>query len=196
VFDQFSGAKLTTWMQAFCAERGCTLGAREARLIVSRVGSESWVLLTELAKLCAWQGTGAITTDGIELLTSPADPQSNVFALTDALARRDKRAVLRELADQLAHGADPTYLLSMYAFAIRNMLMVKDVAGRGAPPRTIASVTGLHPFVVTKTLTATAGYAQDRLLSAHAWLAEGDRAVKGGRWDATDALYDFVLSVV
>jgi DNA polymerase III delta subunit len=195
-YEPLEKGALIQWMQAFCAERLCLLDPPVAAAITARCGNDSWLLSQELAKLCAWQGTGAITQEAVSLLTSSPETQNDVFAMTDALARRDKRGTLRALRAQLNAGADPHYLLSMYAFTVRNLLMVADLAGRGMSDHAIASTSGLHPFVVQKTRAVVRSHNLDGLHHAHGWLATADRATKDGRWDTRDALYDFVLSAL
>jgi DNA polymerase-3 subunit delta len=149
-----------------------------------------------MEKLCAWQGSGVIGPEAVRRVSVPSSPQGHIFALTDALAGRDKRGTLRELARQLAVGAEPHYLLSMYAFALRNVLSVKDLTARGMPPGTVASRMKLHPFVVSKSLGAARRFSVPELVAAHRWLARADRDTKRGARDPVDALYDFVLSVM
>ena len=195
-YESLTGTKLVSWMQEFCEERGCRLGSAEARLVIERIGAESAANAAELAKLCAYAGSGPITTDSIGLLTVPTDAEHNAFALTDALAQRDKRSALRELRSRLDGGDAPHALLALYAFVVRNLLMISSLLERNTPPRTIAKTTGLHPFVVTKTVTAARQFSKAELERSHAWLAHADRETKTGHWDATDALYDFILTVV
>lgn len=196
LFEPLSGSRLTAWMKEFCAARGCTLNPASVPLLTALTGTDSWLLMSEMEKLCAWQGTGIIGPDAVRLLTYPAGAQSSIFALTDALANRDKRNALNELDRQLSSGTDPHYLLSMYAFAIRNILAVKDLADRGTGPAEVAAKSGLHPFVAKKTLVAAGHYDAEALRAAHRWLWAADRATKNGGRDATDTLYDFLLSAI
>lgn len=195
-FEPLSGNPLKAWMRSFCAERGCTISDSDAELLTHIAGSDSWTLMGEMAKLCAWQVSGRIGTDAVTALAVRSERTTDVFGLTDALATRDKRSILQELERQLNGGAEPHYLLAMYGFTVRNLLMVSDLAGRGMDASSIARKSGLHPFVARKTLAASRAYTPGTLETLHAWLAEADRKTKDGAWDAADALYDFVLSAV
>lgn len=196
ILDPLSGGQLTAWMQKFCKERGCTLSPAVAALLVATVGDESRTLVNEMSKLCAWQQQGILTEQAVRVLATPTDRQANVFALTDAISERSKRGVLRELHSQMAMGNEAHYLLSMYAFAIRNLITIKDLAERGLTAPVIAKQAGMHPYVAKKGLVASRNYETDELTRAHAWLAQADKDTKNGVRDATDTLYDFVLSVL
>ncbi|HXV26958.1 MAG TPA: DNA polymerase III subunit delta [Candidatus Paceibacterota bacterium] len=195
-FEPLTGAKLTAWMKEYCAERGCTLDAAACALLQAGAGTDSWNLVHEMDKLCAWKGSGTLGADAVRAVGVPVRQEAHIFALTDALAGRDKRGSLRELERHRAQGADPHYLLSMYAFAVRNLLAVKDLSERGLAPAAIASRAKLHPFVVKKTLGASRRFTPAELAGIHGWLVHADRATKRGVRDAGDALYDFVLSVL
>lgn len=195
-YEPQTGGELLSWMQAFCKSRGCTLSSAVASELIAITGEESWTLMNEMAKLCAWQRHGEIPRSIVHRMATPTAGEANVFALTDAVSARNKRAVLRELDRQLGLGSEPHYLLAMYAFAIRNLITIKDLAERGMTVHAIARTGGLHPFVVKKGLAASRRFQTDELLRAHTWLSQADRDTKNGSRDTLDTLYDFVLSVM
>lgn len=195
-FLPLTGAKHTAWIQAFCKERECTLAPQDATHLVNLVGEDTWTLMTELAKLCAWQRSGRIPREAIGRLAVPALLQASAFGLTDALTAGNKRRALKELEQHLAQGAKPHSLFAVYAFTIRNILTIKDLSERGLAPARIAKQAGIHPFVVSKNFPAAKRFDTQRLLNAYDWLSRADKATKNGQWDPVDALYDFILTVM
>ena len=55
--------------------------------------------------------------------------------------------------------------------------------------------TGLHPFVVSKTLRGARTADMGRLIRSHTALAVLDRNTKEGTADATDGLFDVILGL-
>lgn len=195
-FPTLTKEKRAGWMQAFCKERDCVLTTPVASKLVNTVGEDTWTLMGEMAKLCSWQERGTIPTEAVDRLATPIAREKNAFGLTDALAAGNKKQALKELEQQLAQGIEPPFIFTMYAFAVRSMLIVKDLSEQGLAPARIATQAGMHPFVVSKNLPAAQRYDIQQLLDAHAWLSKADRSTKTGQWDPVDALYDFILTVI
>ncbi len=72
--------------------------------------------------------------------------------------------------------------------------MVKDLAARGTPPASIAKLSGLHPFVVSKTLRGATTTDADALRRTHVALAKLDRSAKEGTAHNADELFSILLA--
>lgn len=130
-FASLTGVALEHWARAFCAERGCSISSEACRLVINRTQGDSWALATELEKACAYTGEGTIAADTVRLLV-PEQHEQDDFALSNAIAARDKRGALSSLFRGLADGTSEFLLLNIMAHAVRTMLA-----------RTGSSYTGL-----------------------------------------------------
>ena len=193
-FEPLTATRAHAWVQEQAKARGCSLSPEAAKLLYRSVGADSWALSSETAKLCAYQRSGIIDTDAVQALV-PQMAEENVFELLDALAEKDKRAGLSHLYRHLSSGADPMYLLAMFAYQIRNLCIVRNLADRGMSASAISKRAGLHPFVVQKALRGARAFSADELTRALTELADVDRATKQGIVDPADALYGFFLSL-
>ncbi len=116
------------------AALGCTLGRREARLLVERVGSDLGRLELEIAKAAAWLGgSGALTAEVLEEVCSLL-AGAEIWTLTDALVTgRADRAL--ETTHRLLEGGEPPHkLLNTVTWRLRQLLIIQDFMRRGRSP--------------------------------------------------------------
>jgi DNA polymerase III delta subunit len=193
VFSALSGTSLAEWIRSFCGERGCSIEPAAVAELTARAGDDSWVLANELEKLCAY-GAPAITIAAVRSLV-PAPATEDEWELANALAAHDKRRAVSALFRRLHDGTPEQLLLGSIASSVRSLLMVRDLAGRGNAAGAIAAATGLHPYVVSKTLRGAAAYDTARLTRAHRMLAALDLQAKNGQADAADGLFAVLLAL-
>jgi DNA polymerase III delta subunit len=193
-FTPLTGAQRTSWIRQFCTDRQCTITTDATALMGQRSVGDSWALANDLEKLCAYAGQEPITPAMIGLLTS-APQERDEFALSNALAARDKRAALVALWIRLHQGTPGQLLLGALAHSIRTLLSVGDLASRNTSAETIAKTIGLPPFVVSRTIHGVSSYPHGALQRAHQTLAQLDRNTKNGAADLEDGLYASILNL-
>lgn len=189
-----AGTQLAAWARNFCKERGATIEPAALTLLVHRVGTDTSILCQELEKLCAYASGTAINIGVVQVLT-PVRSERDEWELSNALASCDKRAAITALWRRLQEGTADQLLLGTMAAGIRNLLSVNDLVARRQPAGVIAKTTGLHPFVVSKTLRSAATADRTRLRRAHLALAALDRNSKDGHADMVDGLFSILLSL-
>ena len=131
-------------------------------------------------KLANFVGRGVIAADTVCALVLPR-ADADIFATIGALTAQQSTALFA-LERQLTKGDDPFYILSMYAYHVRVLLMVSDCVRRGhVSSQEIAKRTNLHPFVVQKSLAALRTFPYERLVALSRRLADLDHHAKTGR---------------
>ena len=128
-------------------------------------------------------------------LLVPAPYRYDEWELSNAIAARDKRGAVAALFKRVREGAPEPLMVGSLASAVRTLMMVRDLADRGRPATAIAKATGLHPYVVSKTLRGAAAYEPHALREAHRMLAALDRSSKEGAADAVDGLFATLLAL-
>jgi DNA polymerase III delta subunit len=155
---------------------------------VARIDNE----LMKLANICQ---DGVIREIDVENITSSSF-QTSVFQLLDAVGSGDRKSAIKMLHEQLARGADPLYLLSMYAYHLRNMVRVGSfVTARMTEPAIVSKALKLHPFVVGKLLRQLQVFRPDRAQKAFRAVARLDVAVKTGKIDGGLALAELLVKM-
>ncbi len=199
IFEPLTGTPLTAWVHATCAERNTTIETAALTALFQRTNGDSQSLSNELEKLCAYArsanaGGGVVTLQDVQLLT-PARYEQDEWELSNALAAHDKRAVIAVLWRRLQDGVSEQMLLASVASGIRNLSLVKDMQTRRQPAAALATTTGLHPFVISKTMRGAAAADSAKLRHAHIGLAQLDRSAKDGRADTVDGLFAVLLTL-
>tara|TARA_Y100000310_G_scaffold335804_1_gene418749 strand:+ start:984 stop:1949 length:966 start_codon:yes stop_codon:yes gene_type:complete len=179
-FSVMNPAQATAWVQAETVKRKGKIDYATASQLVAAVGTDTWQLHNELEKLLAYSGQNEIKIADIEELTQ-AQVDADIFALTDALGRKNRKNALALIEQQFAAGTAPLELLGKIVWQFKNLLLVRDAldSNPGYPvPAQLANELGLHPFVVKKTLPQAAKYNLGELQSAYAQLLEIDKQLK------------------
>ena len=188
------GVALTAWMTTYCADRDAQLSPEVAKFIVQGVGADTRKLALELDKLCAYaQGESLTTTVVRELIHQ--QPERDEWELSNAIAAHDKRAVIAALWRKLNEGSAEQMVLGSLAAGLRNLIMIQNLTTRNQSSAHIAKTTGLHPFVISKSLAGARTADVSRLSRAHIALALLDRGSKDGRMDVVDGLYAVLLAL-
>ncbi len=95
----------------------------------------------------------------------------NVFRLTDALAKKNKKKALEALYIALDNGEKPTELLGLLAWQIRNLLRFKSNPDKSSDLK-------LHPFVLEKIRESARFFSIDELNAILSKIIDLDLAFK------------------
>jgi len=94
----------------------------------------------------------------------------HVFGFLDALGYKNKKKAFLELHRLLDQGESPVYLLTMMAWATRNLLSVKVSKCQ--------SVKGMNPYVLRKTQSQIKNFEEGELVEIFHKLLEAEVALK------------------
>jgi DNA polymerase-3 subunit delta len=188
-----TGPALEKWITARAQLEHATLTPDALKALANLANGQLRVLANEIAKLATYVGPeGVITAQTVQLLV-PDSRETRVFDLTDALARGERGPALRLLHELLADGQPPLMILALVARQVRTLTQVKDLAAQGARPPEIASMAGLAPFLVEKTLNQARRFSIAQLEAAQRACLEVDTALKRSRL-APDLALDLLLT--
>jgi DNA polymerase III subunit delta len=176
--------RLPEWVGKQFADRGVSVDAEAARLLVEIVGEDPEELASEIDKIATWAGDQPIGTREIELLAAGCAEVPG-YELTDAWGRRDLAGALASCQTLLERSGDPVsrtvpMLIGMLVAHVGRVRDCQVFAEAGLTAREAASRLKRHPFYVEKLFAQARNYAPDELRDAVVRLAELDHAVKGG----------------
>jgi DNA polymerase-3 subunit delta len=187
--------ELAVWIARRVEAKGASIQRPAADALAIAVGDDLRLLDSEIEKLAIYVGDErAISTADVDLLV-PYAGTANVFAMVDAIGRRDGRTALRLLHKLLDENAAPLYLLTMIVRQFRILIQVKELAGQGLATSTIAKRAGLHPFVAEKAQRQAMNFSMGQLETIYARLLETDLAIKTGRMKDVLALDTLVAAL-
>ncbi len=185
--------KVVGWVHDRFRERDRSCGAGVAETLVEEVGQDLFALETEVEKLCAY----AALRRQIELKDVRAlvghDRRLEVFALTDAVGRRDPRRALGILADLTDAGEAPERLVAQLAWQLRRLWTAKRLTDEGMTTQQVGRELRVHPRFLTGFVEQVRCFSQQELSGLYRGLARADLALKTGRLDRRLAVERFVV---
>ena len=122
------------------------------------------------------------------------NPKNN-FALTDAIANKEKIKALALLDQRLSEGEDPQAILALMVYQFRILLKIKSLVKKAVPFANLAKLANLHPFVAKKTHENVKKFEIEELKKALSGLSAMDVLSKEGSLDISTALFQFVISI-
>lgn len=191
-FKKPEGVALARWIEKEFEKLGSKIEPRAVTALVRFAGTDLYRLKNEIDKLSAYKKI--INEKDITELIVP-DFHSDIFALIDAIAKKDKKSALKILNEHIENGESEIYLLTMIIYQFRNLLRVKSLEDAKNSSDAIAKKTSLHPFVVKKSLVATRLFSLDELKNIYRKLFDIDLKMKIGEVDPRMALNLFIVEL-
>jgi DNA polymerase-3 subunit delta len=174
-FPLLKDAKLRQWIRNRVDGEGGIISFQAVDLLTKLVGSNLWIMLSEIDKLVSFTAGRRIEEEDVKSLVSYAQEVS-VFAMIDAILEFKAETAEQLLQQLLRRGAAPAYLL----FMLKN---------EGMPETEIQHKLGLFSeFALRKTLEQAGRYSLPRLKEVYHRLLETDLSIKTGRYDGELAL--------
>jgi DNA polymerase-3 subunit delta len=159
-FPQKRGFELTSWIKKEVTMRGGKIDSKAAERLSFLVGNDSLRLSNEIDKLINFSFPGEIKSEKVEFLVAEKI-QTKIFDLVDDLARRDGKNAVKSLHKLMALGEKDIYLLSMMVYGFRNLVLVKylSVTNKNLGQSEMAKRLSLHPYVVSKSISASKSFS-------------------------------------
>lgn len=187
-FPLLKGAQLLEWIKRRVARENGSISFPAVALLAKLVGSNLWVMASEIDKLVQYASGRRIEEADVNKLVSYAQ-QPNVFAMVDAILGSKVGIAERLLQELLQAGAAPAYLLVMLSRQVQRVLRTKALKGQMVTRTQIQNKLGLtQDFVLNKTLEQADRYTLERLKRVYRKLLEADLSIKTGRYSGELAL--------
>ena len=191
-FPTPSGEGLARWVRSSVSDRSASIGPGAISLLSQLVGSNLWVMDGELEKLTLYAGGSTITEAHVRELV-PQAREASIFNLVDALMEGRYSVALRALARLRSGGAEFSYIVSMLARQLRQVVLARDLLAQSHPPGEIGQRLNIGAeFAVRKTIEQARKHSHGGLVLLYEALLDADLAVKQGRMDEDLALELFI----
>ena len=196
-FTELDGARLSEWALSYAKNISSEVSFSKSSLamLLAATGSDLHILSSEIAKLINFKNSGEISDQDIKLLVK-SRVDSTMFETIEALASGNKSKALSLFHEQITKGEDVFYILSMYTYQIRTLLKIGDFFWQGmvSAPQ-IAQASGIHPYVVQKSLSQIRNLSEEKTKQMLRDLAEIDMNAKTGKVDPILAIDIFIVSI-
>jgi DNA polymerase III delta subunit len=191
--------ELRGWITSHAARSGIAIEVRAAHILAERMGGAVWetdvergemtrIADGELRKLATYAGDRPINVKDVEALTADTRPAS-VYAITNAIDRREPAAAAEALRRALADGQPGLLILASLAGRVSDLIVARDLAAAKTSPTEIARrVARGNARVAERIVDAARRYRGDELDRMLVGLFEADVAIKTNVMDEEPAL--------
>jgi DNA polymerase-3 subunit delta len=187
-FPFLRDAELRRWIQKRVADGGGSISPQAATLLIKLVGSNLWIMASEINKLVLFTSGRRIEEEDVRAVTSRAE-QASAFTMVDAILEFKAGEAERLLQQLLQGGAAPAYLLVVLTRQVQMVVRAKELAGQRMSRTEIQSRLGLtSEYALKKTLGQAGRYPLGRLKEVYHELLEADLSIKTGRYGGELAL--------
>jgi DNA polymerase III delta subunit len=192
-------AELQAWVRRHADAIGVRIEPRAAAALADRVGGavaetdvergdQTRVADGELRKLATYAGERAVSLEDVEQLVADTRPAS-LYAITNALDRRDAPAAAAALERALADGQPVLRITAALAGRVSDLVVVRDLVAGGATPQEIARRGARGNVRMAERLVeAAARYRPEELEAMLRGLFEADLAIKPNAMDPEPAV--------
>lgn len=190
---------LRGWITAHAARLGVPIEVRAAHVLAERIGGQVWetdiergemtrVADSELRKLATYASDRPIGVEDVEAVTLDTRPAS-VFAITNALDRREPAAMAEALRRALADGQPGLRILASLAGRVSDLIVARDLAAARTPTAEMARRIGRgNAGMAGRLVEAARRYRGEELDAMLIGLWEADVAIKTNEMDEEPAL--------
>ncbi len=144
--DETEAANLTGWVKQQTELLGGDITEQSARYLVDRVGPNQMKLSNELTKLVLFDAQ--ISRQTIDNLTDE-NPATTVFNMIDAAFSGNLKRALQLYDEQRQQKVEPQAIHAMLVWQL-HAVAVAATAPKNLDARSVASKSGLNPFVLQK----------------------------------------------
>ncbi len=187
-FPLLKDAQLRQWIKNRVAEEGGIISPKAVDLMVRLIGSNLWIMTSELEKLLLFTEGRYIEEEDVKSLVGYIQ-QVNVFAMIDAILESKVEQAEKALHNLLQQGTAPVYLLYMLSRQIQMILRVRELKSQRKSKTEMLNRLGLtSEYALQKTIEQAGKYSLPRLKEMYQHLLETDISIKTGKYDGDLAL--------
>ena len=187
-FPRLTNTGLRRWIGQRVKQEGGSISPEAINLLAKLVGSELWIMASEINKLVLFTSGRRIEEEDVKRLVSYAQ-EANVFAMVDAILVFKAGVAEQLLQRLLAGGAAPAYLLVMLSRQLQMIVRAKELRNRGESESEIQDKLGLTAeFALRKVLEQADRYPMRQIVEVYHKLLETDLSIKTGRYSGELAL--------
>ena len=187
-FPSLKALDLQQWANQQVIAKGGSITPAAVRLLTRIIGSNLWILSSEIEKLVLYADGRRIDEDDVNKLVAYTQ-QTSVFAMVDAIIEFNLQRAESLVQQLLRDGESPIGLLSMLNRQMRLIVRLRELKNQKIPETEIKSRLGIgHEFVLRKTLEQAQRYTLPRIREVYEQLLAADIAFKTSKYEGDLAL--------
>jgi len=173
-------AELKNWLKDRARSNEIVLEESAIEQLLTLVGTNMFMLSSEVEKLALYAGKGEKIDVGIVEKLAARSLEQNIFTLVEKVVQRRLDEALRIYYDLLKQNEEPIKILALLASQFRLIYQVKELSRKGYGQQQISGIIKTHPFRVKLALGQASRFTDDELAHLMGLLAEADYQMKTG----------------
>lgn len=195
-FKPLTDRELPQYIRDALNQREIRISADAVELFCSMVGANLYEIHAELDKLLMYIGTATlIDVIDVQAVVSRGRAE-NIFEIGNAVGSGDIEKALTLVMRLNAAGEAPLKILSLLVMHFRRLWKVRELQVQKRPPKEIAKVAGVPPFVVEGLIRQGKKFSRRDFFQAHELFLEADLAMKSSGANSEALLENLILSLV
>ena len=195
-FSPLRDLELTHFVTSSFRDLGKECDERTADLLIFTCGSDTGLLLTEIAKIASHAGDApTIHPDSVRALATPS-AECTVFQMVDAVVAGQSARAFLLMRNQLLMGTERIYMLSMLLRQFRLLQHIRIMQYEKKSPAEIRSALGVPSFAADQYIRQASGYTNGQVKSAVSICFDTEYAIKSGRLNQEGALEAVMLKLL
>ncbi len=170
---------LDRWIQERVATHGGRIDPGAAQRMGALVGSDLWLLTSEIEKLVVYADGSQIDVKMVEDMAA-AGPAPSIFMLVDAIVERRERLARHRLDDMYQKGLSAGYVFTMIARQFRLIAQIHETRERREAAASSVELERLQSFALQKASEQASRYTPARVRDALERIVAADRGIKSG----------------
>ena len=194
-FPEMKGFELSNWIKSEIVSRGGKIEMKALNFLSSNFGSDMWTLSTLIDQLVSYTNEEITLGDVQKFVEEKVD--DSIFNLVDAIVAGQKDKAFKMIRKQYENGEDAQYIFAMILRQFRILLEMREVYEKqdNIHSSDLAKMLGLHPFVVTKSMSFVKRYTLSQIKDIYLKLLEMDTKTKTGQGGQSFLLDVFVGTI-
>lgn len=164
VLNRSTDAQLLSWLNKHFIHEGISASQEALRALIFKSGHSMSVLAFEVDKLCAYAHAGgrtSVSAEDVERVSSPT-PESDTFALSNAIIDRNKKAAFLALHEMKQRKLDPIMIIGMMAKTYTELVNVTSMLADGVGAKDIESTLKMNPYKLKGYIAAAKRHPRER----------------------------------
>lgn len=174
-------SQLAKWAGTMLAREGKKITGHTMELFLNMTGDDMENIRMELEKLISYTyGHEVITDEDVETI-STVRVTNKIFDMVSAIVNRQTKKAMNLYEDLLTLKEPPMRILFLIARQFNQLLLVKELMGKGLDKGGIASKLKIPPFAAGKLMPQARTFSKEQILSYVSLCVDTEEAVKTGR---------------
>jgi len=177
--ERLAPVEVPAWIAARARIHGVKLDGEAVAMLASAVGSDTERLEQEVQKLGAYANGATVTAEAVRTLVSGAI-EADVFALTQAVVRKDARTAVATLERLIADGNAVQQILALLLWQFRVLLFASAMRSNADAER-MAKAIRSSPYAIQRATAFARRVTRADVLRAYEAIYATDQVIKTGR---------------